>query len=107
MDFEKRAREIADSVWLATFERSRLARQIQEALRDASASTPPEGWKLVPVEPTPQMIDAGRYEMPAEVDYWQQRGVLRAQPRPLNECVPPGNVYTAMLSASPSPPEKG
>lgn len=43
----------------------------------------PTGWKLVPIEPTPEMIKA-------EVEYWARDGTMYN-----------GGVYRAMLGAAP------
>jgi len=52
----------------------------------------PEGYKLVPVEPTPEMINAGRIcPMPTDIE-WDEDEDYSA-------------VYRAMLAAAPTPPE--
>jgi hypothetical protein len=53
------------------------------AIRDALLTAPP-GWKLVPVEPTMEMQEAGEERASVWQDVW--------------EC---GNVYRAMLAAAP------
>lgn len=81
MDYEKTAREIVRNLCGGWLPEEHVA-YVADALR--SASTPPEGWKLVPMEPDGRMLAAGDIE-----NY------------------PAGDIYRAMLSASPSPPEKG
>ena len=52
----------------------------------------PTGYKLVPVEPTPEMINAGRIcPMPTDSE-WDEEEDYSA-------------VYRAMLAAAPTPPE--
>lgn len=65
-------------------------RAIVAALRATSGYVPSEGWKLVPVEPTPEMTAAG-YKQYCTVD---QRGYSAWR----NHLA----VYKAMLAASPS-----
>ena len=60
----------------------------------------PEGYWLAPDEPTPEMIEAGRMEMPVEVRYWQEGNMLHAEPIPISKCVSPATVYRAMRDAA-------
>lgn len=60
-----------------------------------------EGWKVVPVEPTEEMLKAGHLAMPVEYKYWQEGGMLHAEIRPHHECVSAASPWSAMLSASP------
>ena len=55
----------------------------QAALAAADKVTADKGWKLVPIEPTEEMIDAG----------WIDK-----------EDVDPDDIYGAMLAAAPLPP---
>jgi len=50
-------------------------------------------------EPDEGMVEAGRGPMPAEFRYWQEGGMLHAEMRPLNDCVNPATVFTAMISS--------
>lgn len=54
------------------------------ALAAPHAGAAPDGWKLVPVEPTPEM--AAAYDTACFSDYWREEG------------------YAAMLAASPAAP---
>lgn len=38
-----------------------LSRALSERIRQLEAERVPKGWKLVPIEPTTEMIDAGRW----------------------------------------------
>lgn len=60
-----------------------LISEVEQAARRAPAAPVPQGWKMVPVEPTREMIDA----MPPveETGYWA--------------------MYEAALAAAPQPPE--
>lgn len=64
-----------------------------------TAATVPDGWKLVPVEPTDEMCKAG-YEAQdkwpsAQCDNFKERRYSFSQPR-----------YKAMLAAAPAAPEQ-
>ncbi|MGU5659800.1 hypothetical protein [Aeromonas veronii] len=55
----------------------------------------PEGWKLVPVEPTDAMYDAGKTAGTGEVcKTWDGNGYEFGSPAP---------IYEAMLAAAPKP----
>lgn len=56
-----------------------------------------EGWKLVPVEPTPEMVDAAFAGMVEDQDVMRQLGRRREMRRK----------YAAMLAAAPQPQEGG
>lgn len=58
----------------------------------AAQPTEPDGWKLVPIEPTPAMLHA----------LWQHRDAMRGQ----SENKIARAAYTAMLAATPSPTDK-
>lgn len=47
-------------------------------------------------EPTPEMIEVVRQEMPVEVDHYQRGGMLHAEIRPRDKCVPPQNLLSAL-----------
>jgi hypothetical protein len=65
-----------------------LAKKVLGLIKSASATGKVrDGWKLVPIEPTPEMIMAG----------------LHAD-HPYYECSPPREVYKEMLCAAPQPP---
>jgi hypothetical protein len=65
--------------------------QVQEPTGKQSLQVP-RGYKLVPVEPTPEMINAGRIcPMPTDSE-WDEDEDYSA-------------VYRAMLAAAPTPPE--
>lgn len=114
MDYEKTAREIVRNLCGGWLPEEHVA-YVADALR--SASTPPEGWKLVPVEPTAEQVFAAlkvthdkltlqqMYIGRAAVDLMPPSG----QADLTNAIVIAAEVardYEAMLSASPSPPEK-
>lgn len=111
----------ADSGMLAVKANSDLKRRLQEALRFAAsrsvmssadeqailsvfdaaeAATPAEGWVLVPVEPTPEILDAVAEECKAA---WGTRSAVKAVPSrsraEWREIAKP--FYRAMLSAAP------
>ena len=74
---------------------SRITRQEWEYIRAAIARTPvPEGWQLVPVEPTDGMMTASdgwrEYDVP---DYWLD----------CDEVKEIYGTYRAMLAAAPDP----
>jgi hypothetical protein len=71
-------------VGLSADEHEDIAREITR-LRSQGSGVP-AGWKLVPVEPTPEMLDAG----------------INAAPIALDDDLE--SAYLAMLSASPQPP---
>lgn len=68
-----------------------------ESAKAASAREVPEGWKLVPVEPTDEMMKAG-----AQTD---EKAIQGGYLYPDEDSV--GLVYAAMLSASPALPVMG
>lgn len=41
--------------------------------------------------------EAGRKEMPVEVEYWQEGNMLHAKPKELYNCVQPETVFQAMI----------
>jgi hypothetical protein len=61
---------------------------MREALDAARSLAEPEGWKLVPVEPTQEMVNAG-------VEAWDAAGVQNCQAS-----------WAAMLAASPTVEER-
>jgi len=65
-------------------------RPVDRALKAEAAPIVPQGWKLVPVEPTPEMVRAGQELKPL--------GKWHAQIKA---------VWTAMLAASPAPDASG
>lgn len=70
--------------------------EIAESLRSAAPqeAAAPAGWKLVPIEPTPEMIKAGGHSNSEWLNNSAPIGeVLYAQPVP--------SVYAAMLAATP------
>lgn len=71
------------------------------ALIERLAGRVPEGWKMVPMEPTREMLHEIKGAMPVEVDYFLKDGTLHAEITPESKCVSPASVYRAMLSASP------
>lgn len=58
----------------------------EERATRAIASRHPEGWKLVPVEPTPEMLSAIVREADRQESYWAYK---------------PEKFYSAMLAAAP------
>jgi hypothetical protein len=71
--------------WLHEFEQS----MVNAALRaDGGTAKVPEGWKLVPVEPTPAMVENGCNEVIAPIPTAVHKAAA---------------VYRAMLAAAPSP----
>ena len=75
--------DVFDSAWFAWQARAAL----EAGAKPAPAE--PVGWKLVPVEPTPEMIEAGD-----EVEDLYKRGTPKTW----------GKVYRAMLAAAPAAP---
>lgn len=70
-----------------------------EAVR-LNAQTEPDGWKLVPVEPTPEMLDAANLARK-----YREHGAL-TDPDVLNSrTYNSRQTYTAMLSAAPAAPQ--
>jgi hypothetical protein len=69
----------------------------KDALRSlaASATQVPQGWKLVPVEPTEEMLVHGQ-------EAWL--AMWRSKPS-IEDCKEAENTYKAMLSASPPAPQ--
>ena len=61
-----------------------LASKLPDHIADVSNMVAPEGWQLVPVEPTEEMLDAG---------YFTNHGANRG-------------IYRAMLAAAPKPEAK-
>ena len=59
------------------------------------------GYRVLPIEPTTEMIDAGRLQMPIEGDFSFSGGMTRFVPRARQQCVPPEGVYRAMADAAP------
>lgn len=57
-----------------------------------AALTPPEGYVLVPVEPTARMVSDGHYSIPAEAD------------TPADDWDVPVKVWAAMIAARPEVP---
>ena len=84
--------EYAQSV--VTYNRARIARLRAYLAREQQATAPsvPEGWKLVPVVPTSEMIEAA-------VDHFF------AEARPQHR-VNSHHIYAAMLAAATQPKEK-
>ncbi|MFY4709945.1 hypothetical protein [Burkholderia glumae] len=62
-------------------------RNAARALLTSPRAAVPEGWKLVPVEPTPEMVSAGEHVAYSDVAY-----------------APPEIAYRAMLDAAPAAP---
>lgn len=58
---------------------------------------------IVPKEPTAEMNRRGHEQMPVQTETWFENGRLHTKMLGPHECVPPGNVYRAMLSASSCP----
>lgn len=89
---------------------SSIAKKVQAACQPASAAVVPEGWVLVPLVPTEDMVVAGFESEPdacfspleAWLEYEAMTGCRQAAHR-AKLC------YDAMLAATPSPPvgEKG
>ena len=50
------------------------------------------------MEPSEEALRRGQMEMPAEADYWMKNRILHCEPRPLHKCVPPKNVWQAILT---------
>lgn len=48
-------------------------------------------------EPTRAMIDKGYLQMPVENRFWQHDGMMHAEALARKDCVPPENVYRAMI----------
>lgn len=58
-------------------------------------------------EPTEAMIQAGRREIPAEIDQWIEGGRVHARMKPMHECVSPAGPWQAMIDAALSDTEEG
>lgn len=50
------------------------------------------------MEPSEGALRGGQMEMPAEADYWMENRILHCEPRALHKCVPPKNVWQAILT---------
>lgn len=67
---------------------------LRKALRPEGTATIPAGWKLVPVEPTTQMVEAGEVpDLPQDLATCSHVYAFAAFKR----------IYKAMVEASPSP----
>ena len=73
--------------------------RVRELLAEMESLRVPAGYIIVPKEPTETQKQKGREQMPVEVDYWVENGLLHAEMRDLKDCVPPENVYRAMTEA--------
>ena len=69
-------------------------RPVDRALKAEAAPIVPQGWKLVPMEPTPEMVRAADDELMTPLS-----GMSRGSG--------PVRVYRAMLAASPAPAADG
>lgn len=77
-----------------SLEENEIASYLDEAkqvLQAAGVSGVPEGWKLVPVEPTLEMISAGAKQIPLDPEYGTDLGQREAAK----------DVYEDMLAAAP------
>ena len=85
--------DIAEIVGQSASERSKRITELQDALELAEeavrAKQPeaPEGWRLVPVEPTPEMTQAACDAEHLPLPMWDRMG----------------NIYKEMLAAAPKP----
>lgn len=102
-NLEQIARELAHSVppdELYFYEK--LTKNITKALRSVA---PPDGWVMVPVEPTQEMYHKIKMALPVETRAWFEDGKMHCTILLEHECVDPNDVYRAMLKAAPKPPE--
>jgi hypothetical protein len=105
-DVVERARETAARIgdgerfpwWTSQIILREMADEI-ERLRSTSQAGCPEGWKLVPIEPTPEMLDAASKPNPSNGKSSLTADALRSYVYGLR-----ADSYRAMLSASPPPP---
>ena len=77
-----------------------MAKRIEELEAQVRALTAPEGWQLVPVEPTPEMILAGVAAQAEKLKRYALGGSLH----PIDHGMP--DAYRAMLAAAPKPEAK-
>lgn len=88
-----------DDLGLSMAELNEMARMLLAAM-DSDPVAVPDGWKLVPVEPTDEMCDIGKIGVDVctglaeSEEYYSICGESAAR------------VYRAMLAVSPSSPEK-
>lgn len=50
------------------------------------------------MEPGEEALRSGQMEMPVEAEYWMENRILHCKPRALHKCVPPKNVWQAILT---------
>ena len=101
--------DIAEIVGQSASERSKRITELQDALElaeeavrakhfpDAAKMVAHEGWQLVPVEPTPEMSQAGVAAQAEKLKRYALGGSLP----PIDHGIP--DAYRAMLSAAPKP----
>lgn len=95
--------KIVDEVFGGAIEDSSVIEEIYAVIRREEAAlsaaepqpAPPEGWQLVPVEPTEEMVKAGRKEA-ADCDDTYGSSLFSA-----------AEIYRAMLAAAPAKQEGG
>lgn len=91
-----------DAAWAADRHAARIAWKSALSKADAILAltqAAPDGWVLVPVEPTPAMVEAAVSASSFYVSTYEE-GVTPIEPVS-------AIVYLAMLSASPAPPAQG